>query len=359
MAPYADFFIFLCSGNGQTLFAFLRNHHKRERHNSSPAEACGNNLFMERAFCRCRKKRVNKHALQIVVTRFESAFSKPQGQKNKRSNFNEHNGEFAGSGQCGNTIGAGGNSAPSKKQPASRQSNKRYGSVCGYQLCRLADYTNEHCYAQKRARLRSTYGNTFARTFNLSLCVMCRIIYDLVSKEVFQMNVTDLFLPLIVVAIVLFGAFKGIDVFTVFLDGAKGGFKNILSIAPSLIALMLAVSMLRESGALKILCDTLSPVASFLGIPSDIVPLTILSPISGSGSLSIFEAVMKEHGPDSFVGQCASVIMGSTETTFYAITLYYGSIGIKKSRHTLPSALCADFTSFIISPKMVRLFLRK
>ena len=173
------------------------------------------------------------------------------------------------------------------------------------------------------------------------------------------MNVTDLFLPLIVVAIVLFGAFKGIDVFTVFLDGAKGGFKNILSIAPSLIALMLAVSMLRESGALKILCDTLSPVASFLGIPSDIVPLTILSPISGSGSLSIFEAIMKEHGPDSFVGQCASVIMGSTETTFYAITLYYGSIGIKKSRHTLPSALCADFASFIISPKMVRLFLRK
>ncbi len=173
------------------------------------------------------------------------------------------------------------------------------------------------------------------------------------------MNFSDFLLPSIVVIIIFYGAFKGIDVFGEFINGAKSGFQTIISITPSLIILILGVTMLKESGALSVLTNLLSPVGKLLGIPPDIIPLAILSPISGSGSLGMYETILKEHGPDSFSGQCASVIMGSTETTFYAITLYYGSIGIKKSRHTLPSALCADFTSFILSPKFVRLFLRK
>ncbi len=163
-------------------------------------------------------------------------------------------------------------------------------------------------------------------------------------------------LPIIVIIIILHGAFKGVDVFSEFLSGAKNGFKIILNITPSLIALIFAINLLKASGGLDVLCSILSPVTSFLGIPKELMPLTILSPISGSGSLSCFENILKDFGPDSFIGRCASVMMGSTETTFYTMTIYYGSVGIKKSRHTLPSALCADFTSFILSSKMVKMF---
>ncbi len=163
-------------------------------------------------------------------------------------------------------------------------------------------------------------------------------------------------LPCIVVVILIYGAFKGTDVFSEFLNGAKKGFNIILNITPSLIALIFAINILKASGGLDILCSILSPITAFLGIPKELSPLTILSPISGSGSLTYFESILKEFTPDSFIGRCASVMMGSTETTFYTMTIYYSSVGIKKSRHTLPSALCADYTSFILSSKMVKLF---
>lgn len=171
-------------------------------------------------------------------------------------------------------------------------------------------------------------------------------------------GLSDYILPTIVVLIVLYGAFKGVDVFNVFIDGAKSGFKTVFNIIPSLIALLLSINMLKASGGLDVLLSLLSPIGDFLGIPRDIIPLTILSPISGSGSLGVFESILKDFGPDSFIGRCASVMMGSTETTFYTLALYYGSIGIKKTRHTVPSALCADFTSFILSPRFVKMFFK-
>ena len=170
-------------------------------------------------------------------------------------------------------------------------------------------------------------------------------------------NFTDYILPFLVAVIVVFGALKGINVFDVFLDGAKGGFKTILGITPALIALIVAVNMLKSSGGLDIITNIFSPVCNFLKIPKEITPLAILSPISGSGAISMFEAILKEHGPDSFIGRCASIMMGSTETTFYAITLYYGSCNIKNTRHTLPSAICADLVSFIFSVFAVKLFI--
>ena len=172
-------------------------------------------------------------------------------------------------------------------------------------------------------------------------------------------NVTDFILPSLVVLIIIHGAFKGINVFDEFLKGARSGFGTIADITPSLIALLLCVNMLRVSGGLDVICSLVSPITALLGIPKEITPLAILSPISGSGALVMYESILKSFGPDSYIGRCASVIMGSTETTFYAITLYYGSINIKKTRHTLPSALCADFTSFILSSKFVKLFLIK
>ena len=171
-------------------------------------------------------------------------------------------------------------------------------------------------------------------------------------------DLSDYILPTIVVLIVLYGGFKGVDVFNVFIDGAKSGFKTVFNIIPSLIALLLSINMLKASGGLDVLLSLLSPIWEFLGIPRDIIPLTILSPISGSGSLGVYEGILKDFGPDSFIGRCASVMMGSTETTFYTLALYYGSIGVKKTRHTVPSALCADFTSFILSPRFVKIFFR-
>ena len=171
-------------------------------------------------------------------------------------------------------------------------------------------------------------------------------------------DLSDYILPTIVVLIVLYGGFKGVDVFNVFIDGAKSGFKTVFNIIPSLIALLLSINMLKASGGLDVLLSLLSPIGDFLGIPRDIIPLTILSPISGSGSLGVYESILKDFGPDSFIGRCASVMMGSTETTFYTLALYYGSIGVKKTRHTVPSALCADFTSFILSPRFVKIFFK-
>ena len=171
-------------------------------------------------------------------------------------------------------------------------------------------------------------------------------------------DLSNYILPTIVVLIVLYGGFKGVDVFNVFIDGAKNGFKTVFNIIPSLIALLLSINMLKASGGLDVLLTLLSPIGDFLGIPRDIIPLTILSPISGSGSLGVYEGILKDFGPDSFIGRCASVMMGSTETTFYTLALYYGSIGVKKTRHTVPSALCADFTSFILSPRFVKVFFK-
>lgn len=167
---------------------------------------------------------------------------------------------------------------------------------------------------------------------------------------------SDYVIPAIVTIIILHGTFKGIDIFTAFVEGVKEGFKIVLNIIPSLVAIFLAIGMFSFSGGLDVLCSFLNPVSSFLGIPAELIPLTILSPVSGSGSLGMFEAVLKQHGADSFIGRCASVMMGSTETTFYTTTVYYGAVGVKKSRHTLLCALCADFTSFIFSPRLVKLF---
>ena len=168
---------------------------------------------------------------------------------------------------------------------------------------------------------------------------------------------SDYILPVLTVLIIIHGAVKGVKVFDTFIDGARQGLKTVLNIAAPLVALTAGVSMLKASGALSFLCSALSSLASILGIPPEILPLCVLSPISGSGSVTVLESILSDCGPDSFAGRCASVISGSTETTFYALTVYYGAAGIKKSRYTLPCSVCADLISYIASPIAVRLFL--
>lgn len=163
-------------------------------------------------------------------------------------------------------------------------------------------------------------------------------------------------MPCAVGFIIIFGIFKKIPLFDTFISGAKDGFFSTFSIAPSLIGLIVAVSMLKASGALDIITSLLVPIGNLIAVPKETIPLMLLRPISGSGSLALVDSIFKSCGPDSFPGRVASVMMGSTETTFYAIAVYFGAVGIKSTRHTIPAALIADFTSFIMSVLMVRLF---
>ncbi|MBR5562182.1 MAG: spore maturation protein [Clostridia bacterium] len=169
-------------------------------------------------------------------------------------------------------------------------------------------------------------------------------------------KLTSYILPVITALIIIFGISKGIKVFDCFVEGAKKGFDSAVKLLPPLMGLVVGVTMLRQSGALEIITKMLLPLAKLTGIPADVMPLTVLSPISGSGSLTMFEQILKNFGPDSAEGRIASVIMGSTETTFYAVTVYFGSVGIRKSGCTVPAALLADMTSFIVSAMTVALF---
>ncbi len=162
-------------------------------------------------------------------------------------------------------------------------------------------------------------------------------------------KISAFILPVITAAIIIFGLGKGIKVFDCFLCGAKKGFNSAVGLLPPLVGLVLGVTMLRESGALSVIIKMLEPLAKISGIPVDVLPLTVLSPVSGSGSLTMFEQILRDFGPDSLQGKVASIIMGSTETTFFAVTVYYGSVGIKKSGCTVPAALLADMTSFVLS----------
>ena len=163
--------------------------------------------------------------------------------------------------------------------------------------------------------------------------------------EIFQ----NIVLPLCVVFVLVYGSVKKVKVFDCFLEGAKTGVQTVLNILPALVALMLAVKMLSASGALNIICECVSPVASLLKIPKEVIPLCLMSPLSGSGSNALLEEILNTYSPDSYIGLTASVISGASETTFYAVSVYFSSVGITKTRHTLPSALAADTVSFVMA----------
>ena len=162
--------------------------------------------------------------------------------------------------------------------------------------------------------------------------------------------------PLVIFLILLAGVLKRENVFDLFLSGAKEGISTAVGILPALIALMTGIAMFRASGAFDLIVTGLAPLGRVLHFPSEVVPLALMRPISGSGSLSILEYLLKTYGPDSFIGRVASVLQGSTETTFYTIAVYYGSVGISKTRHTVPSALLAEFMGFVMSILAIRLF---
>ena len=154
-------------------------------------------------------------------------------------------------------------------------------------------------------------------------------------------------IPAIILIILTYGAIKKVKVYESFVEGAKGAFQVALRIIPFLVAILVAVGMLRAAGAIEMLSKLLGPVLQKIGFPVEILPLAIMRPLSGGGSLGIVSELIKTHGPDSFLGRLAASSYGSTETTFYVLAVYFGSVSIKKYRHAVISGLVADIVSLI------------
>lgn len=164
-------------------------------------------------------------------------------------------------------------------------------------------------------------------------------------------------IPMFIGLIMLTGLVKRVDVFSEFTEGAGENMKSAFEILPALIALMTAIGMFKASGGLELISEAISPLTDFLGFPRECIPLALIRPISGSGALAVFESILGEVSPDSFPGRVASVLIGSTETTFYTIAVYFGVTKVKKTRHAIASSLTADLTGFILSAVTVRLIL--
>ena len=156
-------------------------------------------------------------------------------------------------------------------------------------------------------------------------------------------------IPLMMTAILLHGWIKGVNMYDSFVEGAAGGFKTSIRIMPYLIAIFIAVGLMKKSGFIDRLVNLANPVMTFIGIPSEVLPLAIMRPISGSGSLAILKDILNTYGPDSFIGRLSSTMMGSAETIFYTMAVYFGSVGIKKGRHTLGAALISHLASIVAS----------
>lgn len=161
--------------------------------------------------------------------------------------------------------------------------------------------------------------------------------------------ISNLILPTIILSIICYGIYKKIDVFDVFCDGVKEGIKTTLHIFPTILAMLVSINVLLKSNIILDLTNSLKPFFNFIKIPVEIIPLAILKPISGSSSLIVMNELLKDYGPESYIGLISSVIQGSTDTTIYILSLYFASIGIKKTKYALKVGLIADLLTIIIA----------
>jgi spore maturation protein SpmB len=161
-------------------------------------------------------------------------------------------------------------------------------------------------------------------------------------------------MPLLIFGMLLIGVIRKVKVYEVFVQGAKEGFSLAVMIIPYLVAILSAVGMLRASGGLQRIVGWVSPITEMFGVPGEVLPLALLRPLSGSGAFGITAELLETHGPDSLIGNIASTMNGSTETTFYVLAVYFGSIGVTKIRHAVPAGLAADFTGVLASCLAVR-----
>ena len=156
-------------------------------------------------------------------------------------------------------------------------------------------------------------------------------------------------IPVLLVGIPLVGMIKKIKVYDVFIEGAKEGFQVAVRIIPFLVGILVAIGMFRGSGAMDLLTDAVRPVMNAINFPAEVFPLAVLRPLSGSGSLALTTDIVKRYGPDSLIGRTASTMYGSSETLFYVLAVYFGAVGVKRTRHAIPSAIVGDIVAAIVA----------
>jgi spore maturation protein B len=156
-------------------------------------------------------------------------------------------------------------------------------------------------------------------------------------------------IPLILLFVPLIAMLKGIPVFETFVEGAGEGFATAIKTIPYLVAMLVAISVFRASGAMEVMVQSLSPVLDLFGLPAEVLPHAIMRPLSGAAALGIATDLIATYGPDSFLGRLVSTMQGSTDTTFYVLALYFGSVGVTRYRYAIVSGLAADFTTLVAS----------
>jgi spore maturation protein B len=156
-------------------------------------------------------------------------------------------------------------------------------------------------------------------------------------------------IPLFIFIVLVYAVVQKVDVFDTFVEGAQEGFSTAVNLIPYLVAMLVAIGLLRASGALELLIKIMAPLLARFNVPGEIVPLAIMRPLSGSGALGITAEILNNFGTDSFLGRLASTMQGSTDTTFFILTVYFGSVGIRRTRHALAVGLLADLAAFIAS----------
>ncbi len=154
-------------------------------------------------------------------------------------------------------------------------------------------------------------------------------------------------IPFLLLSIPLYGFIKKVPVYEKFVEGAEEGFHTAIRIIPFLVGMMVAISVFRASGAMLVFANLIKPITELISAPAEIIPLAVMRPLSGSGVLGMATEIMRVHGPDSFIGRLASVMQGTTDTTFFVLTVYFGSIGITRYRYSVLTGLSADITGFL------------
>lgn len=162
-------------------------------------------------------------------------------------------------------------------------------------------------------------------------------------------------IPLILLVFLGWGLVRKVKVYEVFVEGAKEGFSVAVRIIPYLVAMLVGIGIFRASGAMDVLTILIAPVTDLIGMPAEALPMALMRPLSGSGSLGIMTELMSVHGPDSFIGVLASTMYGSTETTFYVLAVYFGAVNIRNTRHALPAGLIADAVGMIAAVIITRM----
>ncbi len=170
------------------------------------------------------------------------------------------------------------------------------------------------------------------------------------------MELSDLIIPTLFAAVMLIGLYRRVDVFSVFCEGAAEGLRTCADILPALVLLICFIGMLKASGAVEAVTALLSPLCSLVHFPEECMPLVLLRPFSGSGAIAVYDSIARQCGADSIAERAAAVLLGSSETTFYTIAVYFSALKIRNTRYAVPAALTADLTAWLVCGAVVMLF---